>query len=320
MSEQEIISQYFSRHQSSLNVEIGVGDDAAVVIPPINSKLVVTTDTLNIEIHFDNKWAPENLGHKSLAVSLSDIAAMGAEPLWATINLSLPKIDHQWLKKFSDELFSLADRYNTKIIGGDLVRGPLSITVQAIGCVEDKALIRSGAKADDLIYVTGTIGDAALGFKLHESSSDLTLTTNENEFFISRFFKPEPRIKLGQQINKIANAAIDISDGLLIDLQHIISLSKVGAVIEIDNVPVSTAMQNNGDYLQDWTTIITGGEDYELLFTANKKYCDEIDAISKKMSCPITNIGHIVSGSGVELLHKGNSVSLPNYQGFDHFS
>ena len=320
MSEQEIISQYFSRHQSSLNVDIGVGDDAAVVTPPKNSKLVVTTDTLNVEIHFDNKWTPENIGHKSLAVSLSDLAAMGAEPLWATINLSLPEIDHQWLKKFSDELFSLADRFNTKIIGGDLVRGPLSITVQAIGCVEGNVLIRSGAKTGDLIFVTGTIGDAALGFKLHESLADLNLTTKEYEFFTSRFFKPEPRIKLGLQINKIANAAIDISDGLLIDLQHILSLSKVGAFIEIDNVPVSTAMQKNGGYLQDWTTIITGGEDYELLFTANKKYCDEIDMISKNMNCPITKIGHIVSSTGVELLHKGSSVSLPNYQGFDHFN
>lgn len=320
MSEQEIISQYFSRHQSCLNVDIGVGDDAAVVTPPKNSKLVITTDTLNDEIHFDNKWTPESLGHKSLAVSLSDLAAMGAEPLWATINLSIPEIDHQWLKKFSDELFSLADRYNTKIIGGDLVRGPFSITVQAIGCVECKALIRSGAKIGDQIFVTGTIGDAALGFKLHEASLDFTLTTKEYEYFTSRFFKPEPRIKLGLQINKIANSAIDISDGLLIDLQHILSLSKVGAFIEIDNVPVSTAMQINGDYLHDWETIITGGEDYELLFTANKKYCDEIDVISKKMNCPITNIGHIVSGSEVEILHKGVSVSLPNYQGFDHFN
>jgi len=320
LSEQEIISQYFSHHQSSINLDIGVGDDAAVVTPPKNSKLVVTTDTLNIGIHFDNKWTPENLGHKSLAVSLSDLAAMGAEPLWATINLSLQEIDHQWLKKFSDELFSLANRYNTKIIGGDLVRGPLSITVQAIGFVKGKALIRSGAKTGDLIFVTGTIGDAALGFKLHESSSDLTLTAQDYEFFTSRFYKPEPRVKLGQQINKVAKAAIDISDGLLIDLQRILSLSNVGAAIEIENVPVSAAMQKNGDYLQNWATIITGGEDYELLFTANKKFFDEIDAISKKMNCPITNIGHIVSGSGIELFHKGNSVSLPNNQGFDHFN
>ena len=213
MSEQEIISQYFSRHQSEMSVDIGVGDDAAVVTPPKNTKLVITTDTLNIGIHFDHKWLPENLGYKSLAVSLSDLAAMGAVPLWATINLSLPEIDHQWLKNYSDELFSLADRFNTKIIGGDLVKGPLSITVQAIGFIEGEVLSRSSAKTGDLIFVTGTIGDAVLGLKLHETQGAYALTEQDYEYFTSRFYNPEPRVNLGQQIKKFANAAIDVSDG-----------------------------------------------------------------------------------------------------------
>ena len=320
MSEQEIISQYFSRHQSDMSVDIGVGDDAAVVTPPKNTKLVITTDTLNIGIHFDHKWLPENLGHKSLAVSLSDLAAMGAVPLWATINLSLPEIDHQWLKNYSDELFSLADRFNTKIIGGDLVKGPLSITVQAIGFIEGEVLSRSSAKAGDLIFVTGTIGDAVLGLKLQESQGAYALTEQDYKYFTSRFYNPEPRVNLGQQIKKIANAAIDISDGLLIDLQHILEQSNAGAVIEIENVPVSAAMKKQSNYLQDWETIFTGGDDYELLFTVDKKFDDEINVLSKTMNCPISNIGHIKSGSGVELLHKNKPVPLPAHQGFDHFA
>ncbi len=320
MTEQDIITQYFTRHRLSSDKEIGVGDDAAVVVPPNNSRLVITTDTLNMGVHFDSNWLPDCIGYKSLAVSLSDLAAMGAQPLWATISLSIPDIDHQWLRKFSDELFSLADRYNIKVIGGDLVKGPVSITVQAIGFVKENALTRSSAKTGDLIFVTGQIGDAALGLKLHNSISNISVSPNDDAFFRSRLYKPEPRIRVGKQIVSLANAAIDISDGLLIDLQRILTQSNVGAVIDIGDVPVSNALKHREKYLENWETIILGGEDYELIFTANKKDIENIIEISKKTECPITHIGNIVSNAGVELCYEGNLLSIPKNQGFDHFN
>ena len=187
MSEQESITQYFSQHQNCANVDIGIGDDAAVVTPPNNSKLVISTDTLNEGVHFHGNCKPEHLGHKVLAVHLSDLAAMGATPLWATINLSITKIDHDWLKRFTHGLFSLADHHNVKIIGGDLVKGPSSISMQVIGYLNsDKVLTRSGAVVDDLIFVSGTIGDAGLALKLHESTKDIDISQADQEYIAMR--------------------------------------------------------------------------------------------------------------------------------------
>lgn len=319
MSEQDIISKYFSRHIAGEYVDIGVGDDAAVVTPPSGSKLLITTDTLNIGVHFDEKWMPDCIAYKALAVSLSDIAAMGAKPLWATINLSLTNIDHSWLKSFSNELYNLADNYSIKVIGGDLVKGPLSITVQVIGSSKNKILTRSNAKIGDLIFVTGTIGDAAYGLKLHESKTRQNISTKENEYFLSRLYKPQPRINLGEKISSFANSAIDISDGLLIDLGRILTNSDVGAVIDIESIPLSVPIQNAIDIKNEWNEIITGGEDFELLFTANESYRDEIIKISKKEKCSITKIGRINTESRIKILQHGKLVPLPQKIGFDHF-
>ena len=321
MSEQDIIAQYFSHHQSSTYVDIGIGDDAAVVSPPENSKLVITTDTLNEGIHFHANCSPGNLGHKVLAVSLSDLAAMGASPLWATINLSIPGIEHDWLKDFSQGFFLLADQYDIKIVGGDLVKGPLSISIQAIGYLSsNKTLARSNAEVDDLIYVSGTIGDATTGLKLHELVNDLNISKADQDYFALRFNKPDPRINLGVAIAKYAKAAIDISDGLLIDLQRILSMSSVGAVIDFENIPLSKAMQRQLANVQDWPMLLCGGEDYELIFTADKKYNIELKRIIEKVNCPITEIGRIVEGESVNLLKEGAPIDLPDKLGFDHFS
>ena len=321
MSEQEIITQYFSQHQHCANVDIGIGDDAAVVIPPNNSKLVISTDTLNEGVHFHCNCKPEHLGHKVLAVNLSDLAAMGATPLWATINLSITKIDHDWLKRFTHGLFSLADHHNIKIIGGDLVKGPLSISMQVIGYLNsDKVLTRSGAVVDDLIFVSGIIGDAGLALKLHESTKDIDISQADQEYIAMRLNKPEPRVNLGIEIVKLANAAIDISDGLLIDLQHVLSLSKVGAIIDVDKIPISNVMQEYVDNLQDWSIPLTSGEDYEIIFTANEKYISEINYISEKTQCPVNEIGRIVKGKSIKLLKGGSPIALPNKLGFDHFA
>ncbi len=321
MSEQEIITQYFSHHRHCANVDIGIGDDAAVVTPPNNSRLVISTDTLNEGIHFHNDCKPEHLGHKVLAVNLSDLAAMGAIPLWATINLSILKIDHDWLKKFTQGLFSLADLQNIKIVGGDLVKGPLSISMQVIGYLNsDKVLTRSGAEVDDLVFVSGTIGDAGLALKLHGSAKGIDISQAEQDYITMRFNKPEPRVSLGVEIVKFANSAIDISDGLLIDLQHVLSMSKVGAVIDVEKIPISKVVQRHVNVLQDWSIPLTSGEDYEIIFTANKKYVSEINYISEKIQCPVNEIGRIVRGDNIKLLKQGSPITLPNKLGFDHFA
>ena len=282
--------------------------------------MVITTDTLNEGIHFRADCLPEFLGHKALAISLSDLAAMGATPLWATINLSIPNVEHQWLKDFAHGLFSLADRYDVKIIGGDTAKGYLSISVQAIGCLgPGEMLTRSGAEVDDLIYVSGTIGDAALGLKLYECMQG-TVSPVDQDYLTLRFDKPEPRIELGLEIVKFAKAATDVSDGLLIDLQHVLSMSNVGAVIDTGKIPFSEAIQRQLKDSQDWSTLLTGGEDYELIFTADKRYADRVRHISDKINCPITEIGQIVEGNNIKLMQEGSPVALPEKLGFDHFA
>lgn len=320
MSEQEIIAQYFSYHQFSDNVDIGIGDDAAVVTPPINSKLVITTDTLNEGVHFHPSCLPEHIGHKSLAVNLSDLAAMGAAPLWATMNLSVPKISQDWFKRFSKGLFALANQHNIKLIGGDIVKGPLSISMQVIGYLSSKnVLTRANAEVDDLIFVSGTVGDAALGLKLQDSLKDLDLSQEDKDYVAKRFNTPEPRINLALELVKFANAAIDISDGLLIDLQRILSSSNVGAVINIDKVPLSKAGQKQVKSTKDWLLSLSGGEDYEIIFTVNERYTNEINQLSNAVDCPISLIGKIVQDKHLKLLRHGNLFTFPNKLGFEHF-
>ncbi len=320
MSEQEIISKYFSRHQPDDLVDIGIGDDAAVVASPDNTRLVITTDTLNEGVHFFSDCLPEYIGHKALAVNLSDLAAMGATPLWATINLSLPEIRHTWLSSFSDGLFALANENNIKIIGGDLVRGSLSISIQAIGYVPlEKVLTRSNAVVDNHVFVSGIIGNASLGLKLHEENLNLELTSEEKNELYNSLYKPISRINLGLNILNFASAAIDISDGLLQDLQRLTTLSQVAAEIDIEKIPISRAMQTYIETSQDWSLPLIGGEDYELLFTADEKYRAQIKQISERIRCPITDIGQIVQGKGISIYKSQTKMALPKNLGFDHF-
>lgn len=320
MLEQEIISKYFSRHSPNGYVELGIGDDAAVVIPPPNSKLVITTDTLNEGVHFFSDGLPDALGHKVLAVNLSDLAAMGAMPLWATINLSLSKVDHEWLDAFSNGLFTLADKYNIKIVGGDLVKGPLSISIQALGYLNsDRVLTRSGAEKGDCVFISGDIGDAALGLHIREEKLNFDISQKELDIIDMKFNKPNPRVGLGRKILKFASAAIDVSDGFLQDLKRITTMSKVEARIEFENIPFSETMRTYLDKSKNWMFPLTGGEDYELIFTANKKYISSIQQISKSLNIPITQIGEMVEGSGVSIYKDGYKLSLPEKLGFDHF-
>ncbi|MCY4641858.1 MAG: thiamine-phosphate kinase [Gammaproteobacteria bacterium] len=320
MSEQAIIARYFSRHSAGGSVEVGIGDDGAVVRPPENSRLVITSDTLNEGIHFESGCLPEHLGHKALAVSLSDLAAMGAAPLWATLNLSLLETEHDWLEGFSRGLFALADRYGVRIVGGDLARGPLSISVQAIGYLESGSMLtRSNAMPGDLICVSGTIGDAALGLRLRSCAQGHDISGADQEYFALRLDRPEPRVDIGLGIRVCASAAIDVSDGLLRDVQQVASMSKVGACINIEQIPLSEAMQKQLKTDKDWNVVLSGGEDYELVFTVHPEHRATIHEISEKTGCPISLIGQITRGSGIELLRAGRGFPMPGQLGFDHF-
>ncbi len=319
--EQEIIARYFSQHSADADVEIGVGDDAAVVQPPDGSKLVMTMDTLNEGVHFHPDCRPEDLGHKALAVNLSDLAAMGAAPLWATLSLSLPEIEDSWLEGFSRGLYSLADRYNTKIIGGDLVRGARSISMQATGYLESgRAITRAGARPEDFLYVTGTLGDAALSLQLSQNRDNSTASKQDLDYLSARLNRPQPRVDVGQEIVAFASAAIDLSDGLVLDVQRILQGSGVGARIELEKIPRSDAMQRQWQDGEDWNLVLAGGDDYELVFTAGEGHSAEIDTISTKTGCPITRIGQVTPGDTLELFLDGRSYPLPERPGFEHFT
>ena len=320
MSEQDLIKKYFSRHQSDLkSVIIGVGDDAAVVNPNKDTQLVITTDTLNIDQHFYANHPPEHLGLKALAVNLSDIAAMGATPHWATLSLSLEKVDHAWLKSFSQGLYKLADKHSVKIIGGDLVRGPLSITLQVIGEINTIPLLRSACEVDDLIYVTECLGDAAFGLRLIQEKV-LTIDPKDREYFLAKLTRPEPRLDASKIIVKYSKAAIDISDGLLIDLQRMLNMSQKGAILHTDSLPLSEAMQKYMQNVVNMQDILSGGEDYQLLFTICDKNKDDLESEFNQAKLPITNIGKIVEGENIQLMQAGKKIELPKQFGFDHFS
>ena len=320
MTEQNLIKKYFSRHQAAFDsVLVGVGDDAAVVQPPDESNLVITTDTLNVDRHFFADCDAALVGHKSLAVSLSDIAAMGAVPLWATLSLSLPSIDHGWLEKFSDGLYALAEQYDVKLIGGDLVKGPLSISLQVIGSINIKQpLLRSNCQVDDLIYVTGNIGDAGIGLKI-KTEKDLIIDQEDKEYFLDQLQQPVPRLDVSKQIVGIARAAIDVSDGLLIDLQRLLTMSDKGGVINIERIPISEPL---GKYINDYITmtdVLKSGDDYELIFTIDPLDKNRVEQIFARQDIKITEIGKIMAGAGIQLLERGEVFDLPNNFGFDHF-
>lgn len=319
MDEFDLIRKYFYRKDHALpaSVRVGIGDDAAVCVAPAECELTTTTDLFIAGTHFLESAAADHIGHKVLAVNLSDLAAMGAEPLWFTMTLSLPAVDEPWLQDFAAGLFALADHAGIALIGGDTVRGPLGIGIQATGAVPvGKALLRSGAKAGDVVYVTGSLGDAALGLKV--ARDGVHFSEIADTWFISRLEQPTPRLEIGKKLQGVASAAIDISDGLVADLGHICRQSDVGARIEIEALPLS------GPYRDVLATVgyelaLTGGDDYELCFTAPADKADVIAKIASECACPITRIGVIEVSKGVAVIdHTGAHVDLTE-SGHLHF-
>jgi len=316
----ELIARYFDRVTSSRrDVEKGIGDDCALLSVPEKQTLAISTDTLVSGIHFLADIHPADLGYKALAVNLSDLAAMGADPAWLTLALTLPDIDESWLQSFSDSLFELLDYYDMQLIGGDTTRGPLSMTLGIHGLVpQGRALRRSGARIGDWVYVTGTLGDSAAGLALLLGQ----ITLNDpaaQEVLLKRHLRPVPRILQGQALRDLASAAIDISDGLISDLGHLLKASDCGARINLDALPLSATMMQHFSPQQSVSWALSGGEDYELCFTVPEINRGALDVALGYLGVPFTCIGQIGPQSeGLVLLQNDRAVTF-NQKGFDHF-
>ncbi len=294
---------------SHKNVVHGIGDDCAV-LRFNNKNYVVTTDTSLLGPHFTKDYTPEEIGHKSLATNLSDIAAMGCVPLYALYAITLPKMSGSWIKRFFKGTKKLLQEYNVSIIGGDTTRGPLSISITLIGVQKHQVLLRSGAKKDHEIFVTGTIGNARAALVLNNR-------TEGHKYFRKFLVKPTPRVSVGLELSKFASSCIDISDGLAKDLKNIAISSKRGFELNMDLLPVDPKFNHFIKPELREICMIGGGEDYELCFTSNKKYTNKINSISKKYKLKITKVGTIKQ-SGFSYISSGKAFK-PSVLGFDHF-
>lgn len=312
-SEFDLISRIRARVRGRSDVALGIGDDAALLQVPAGHELVVTADTLNAGVHFPAATAPADIGWKSLAVNLSDLAAMGATPAWCTLSLSLPEADGAWVDAFLDGFLALAEQHGVSLIGGDTTRGPLSISVTAMGMVETgNALRRDGARVGDDVWVTGTLGDAAaaLGAVLGQRALAASLR--------QRLDRPIPRIAAGQRLSGLAHSCIDLSDGLLADLGHVCERSRVGAEIELAALPASEALASL-DPAQRRHCQASGGDDYELCFTASPRNRELVIQALDFTDVSATRIGRIVGGQGVRALGPDGKEWLPSRSGYEHF-
>jgi len=317
MSEFDLIRRYFTR--ATPGAELGVGDDAALLRVTPGMELAESSDMLVAGTHFLPDADPCLLGHKALAVNLSDLAAMAAQPRWALLSLALPQADEAWLQQFSAGFFALAERYGVELVGGDTTRGPLNLCVTVMGEVpQGAALRRSGAQAGDDIWVSGVLGDAALA--LAQLKGEVQLPENDFAACAQRLHRPEPRVELGLALRGIANSAIDVSDGLLADLGHILESSGSGAELNFDALPVSAALQSCLLQPLGRHCALAGGDDYELCFTAPLARREAIQQISRKLDLPLARIGTIVSGSGCTVhTEDGRAITLGE-SGYDHFA
>ena len=319
MDEFSIIREYFTRQIVRRDdVAIGVGDDGAVLVPQPDLDLVSTTDMLLEGIHFPATTEPYAIGYKALAVNLSDLAAMGAKPVWVTLALSLPAPNFAWIKAFAAGFLELAADYQVQLVGGDLCRGPLVVAVHAMGYVaRNQAILRSGAEIGDAIFISGQLGDAGMALKVVQEH--VSVSVEERTRVIRRLEFPQPRVDFGQAIVGVAHAAIDVSDGLYADLGHIVLSSNVAARVELDSIPVSDDYKKYATEL-GWETALCGGDDYELCFVAPLSQEQEIKSIAHRLGTPVTKIGRIEAGQGVHVLASDGVEFVPHYKGHDHFA
>lgn len=318
MAEFDLIAQYFTRPGTAdaSNPDLGIGDDAALISVMPGYQLAVSADMSVSGTHFFAEADPYSIGWKALAVNISDMAAMGANPKWATLSIALPEINHDWLQGFSQGLFACADNYGVLLIGGDTTRGPLNIAVNILGEVPlGKAIKRSGAQVGDDIWVSGTLGKAALWLQNKLGKLDLHVEDVAN--FAPAMHQPQPRVALGLALRDIAHTALDISDGLLADLNHILQASGKGAELDwalfskpqlVNNVSQSVLQQ----------AVLAGGDDYELCFTVSAQRRDEVLALSEKLNLPLTRIGSIIEATGLNVSDGEVQIEL-SQKGYLHF-
>lgn len=315
MDEFELIATFFKRPDSHADVIEGIGDDGAVLRPPAGMDLVTVVDTLVGDVHFPSgtdETSALSVGYRSVAVNLSDIAAMGAEPRWMTLALTLPDSNEDWLRLYAEGLHRIAAEYGVVLVGGDTTSGACIVsTVQVTGLVAPgRAVCRSGARPGDTVYVTGTVGDAAAGLYLLEHPEPQI--SELHDFLQDRFRFPTPRVAVGRELANFASAAIDISDGLYTDLGKLLAASDAGATIDLDSLPLSGALRACFDESRQRHLALSGGDDYELCFTSAHDLPPEIAGV------PVTAIGTVTAGAGIDCESRGRAVEFVD-SGYVHF-
>ncbi len=325
LGEFELIEQYFRAPAEALRLArgdapLGVGDDAALLQVPTGQQLVAALDTLVEGRHFPPGTSPDSLGHRSLAVNLSDLAAMGAEPAWFLLALTMPTVEPSFLQQFSNGLLQLAQQHRVALVGGDTTGGPLSVSVQALGFVpQGVALRRDGAQAGDLLFVSGTPGDAAAGLALEQGAPPAAqLEAGQERWLRHRFLFPTPRLALGQALRGIATACIDVSDGLAADAGKLAQASGCGVTINVEQLQLSAALQAQAGAAAA-RLALTGGDDYELCFTVAPAQAGLLAARLANVKCAITCIGSLEQAAGVRVLDRGVPGNF-DLRGFDHFT
>jgi len=328
LGEFDLISRYFTRADARSpgppGVVLGIGDDAALLQVPAGEELVAAVDTIVAGRHFLERTAAHSIGHRALAVNLSDLAAMGATPAWATLALTLPRADPEWLQGFASGLFTLAEQHSVALVGGDTTAGPLTVSIQLLGTVAaGTALRRSGAQPGDLLVVTGSLGDAGAGLWLAARATPAAQAVAvaqpaASEALIRRFDYPLPRVAFGCAARTLASAAMDLSDGLVADAPKLAAASGLGAVIELQRLPLSPALRSITDSVQarDWA--LGAGDDYELLLAVSPERFQALAEAAARLDLPLTAIGELRAGSGVSWLLDGR-VHEPRVAGYDHF-
>ncbi|WP_372770525.1 thiamine-phosphate kinase [Pseudoalteromonas sp.] len=320
MQEFELISHFFKgRGVARKDVSLSIGDDAALINVPENCQLAVTTDTLVEGVHFFKDIDPKALGYRALAVNLSDLAAMGAEPAWISVALTLPKAETQWLEQFTQGMHEIAEYYNVQIVGGDTTQGPLTISICAKGFVPNGcALTRSGAKNGDWIFVTGTLGDA--GLAIDSKYDKVSLTEQQFNAANKAFDYPVPQVAAGQMLRGKATSCIDISDGLIADIAHICQMSGVGAKLFAENIPLAATVAEVLPQHAALNYALAYGDEYQLLFTVPEEHRTTVEMTLKQYGVAISCVGQITNHVGsVELTLNGKPFTLEQ-AGFEHFN
>lgn len=321
----DLIARIARRVQARGDVVLGIGDDAALLEVPAGRQLVVAMDTLNAGVHFPHATAPADIGWKALAVNLSDLAAMGAEPAWCTLSLSMPTPDAAWLDGFLEGFSALASMHRVALVGGDTTRGPLSVCVTVQGLVEPgRALRRDAARPGDEVWVSGALGDAAAALSLLGlgplPAPAIAADAAARAALHARLDRPTPRIALGRALAPHAHAAIDVSDGLLADLAHLARASGTGVEVEVDRLPASDALCALFDADARRLLQAAGGDDYELAFTAAAASHDAVLQAAAQAGTPVTCVGRVVAGQGVSARDARGAAWLPPRRGWEHFA